>query len=132
MCDSPRTRCGIRIPPIYMRREQAIIEWARRVISIVACCHTVKLCTLAARAFRSQQTHYSEGLKVRYPRRSYYCAAFAVTPKTVNTFTWTTIEKKDVCTKSRYVATDIAIHYKRSCCCVILQLFQPNRRLTVP
>ena len=30
-------------------------EWARRVISIVACCHSVKLCALTARAFRSQQ-----------------------------------------------------------------------------
>jgi len=27
------------------------------VISIVACCHRVKLCTLAAQAFRPQQWH---------------------------------------------------------------------------
>jgi len=40
---------------IYMWREQAIIEWSRRVISIVACCHSVKLCAHAALAFRSQQ-----------------------------------------------------------------------------
>jgi len=38
-----------------MWREQAIIEWSRRVISIVACCHSVKLCAHAARDFLSQQ-----------------------------------------------------------------------------
>jgi len=35
--------------------EQAIIGWSRRVISIVACCHSAKLCAHAARDFRSQQ-----------------------------------------------------------------------------
>ena len=40
----------------YMWREQAIIEWSWHVISIVACCHSVKLCGYAARAFRLQ--HY--------------------------------------------------------------------------
>ena len=40
---------------ICMWREQAIIEWSRRVISIVACCHGAKLCAHAARDFRSQQ-----------------------------------------------------------------------------
>ena len=40
---------------ICMWREQAIIEWSRQVISIVACCHGVKLCVHAARDFRSQQ-----------------------------------------------------------------------------
>jgi len=39
----------------YMWREKAIIEWSWRVISIVACCHSVKLCTLAAQDFWSQQ-----------------------------------------------------------------------------
>ena len=39
----------------YMWREQAIIEWSRRVISIVACCQGAKLCAHAARDFRSQQ-----------------------------------------------------------------------------
>ena len=39
---------------ICMWREQAIIEWSRRVISIVACCHSAKLCAHAARDFRSQ------------------------------------------------------------------------------
>jgi len=39
----------------YRWREQAIIEWSWRVISIVACCHSVKLCAHVARAFRSQQ-----------------------------------------------------------------------------
>ena len=38
-----------------MWREQAIIKLSQRVISIVACCHSVKLCTPAARAFQSQQ-----------------------------------------------------------------------------
>jgi len=36
------------------RREQAIIEWLRRMISIVACCHSAMLCAHAARAFQSQ------------------------------------------------------------------------------
>ena len=40
---------------ICMWREQAIIEWSCLVIFIVACCHSVKLCTHAARDFRSQQ-----------------------------------------------------------------------------
>ena len=53
--DSPRTGCARRTTPIYMWREQAIIEWTRRVNSIVACCHSVKLYALAARVFRSQQ-----------------------------------------------------------------------------
>jgi len=38
-----------------MWREQAIIEWSRQVISIVACCHGAKLCAHATRDFRSQQ-----------------------------------------------------------------------------
>jgi len=41
----------------YLWHEQAITEWLRRMISIVACCHSVKLCALAARAFWSQ--HYT-------------------------------------------------------------------------
>ena len=40
---------------ISIWREQAIIEWSRRVISIVACCHGAKFCAHAARDFRSQQ-----------------------------------------------------------------------------
>jgi len=52
MCDSPRTGCARIITTIYMWREQKIIEWSRRVISIVACCHSAKLCAHAARAFR--------------------------------------------------------------------------------
>jgi len=42
---------------MYMWRKQAIIKWSRRVNSIVACCHSAKLCALAARAFGSQ--HYA-------------------------------------------------------------------------
>ena len=49
MCDSPRTGCARRTT-IYMWREQAIIEWSRRVISIVACCHSAKLCAHAAQS----------------------------------------------------------------------------------
>ena len=39
----------------YMWREQAIIEWSWHVNTIVACCHSAKLCAHAARDFRSQQ-----------------------------------------------------------------------------
>ena len=38
-----------------MWRERAIIEWSWHVNSIVACCHSAKLCGHAARDFRSQQ-----------------------------------------------------------------------------
>ena len=54
LCDSPRTGCAWRITPFCMLREQATIEWSRRVISIVACCHGAKLCAYAARDFRLQ------------------------------------------------------------------------------
>ena len=57
MCNSPRTGCAPSTTPIYMWREQAMTEWSRWVISIVACCHSVKLCALAARAFPSQHMH---------------------------------------------------------------------------
>ena len=40
---------------IYIWRKQAIIEWSWHVNSIVACCHSAKLCAHAARNFRSQQ-----------------------------------------------------------------------------
>jgi len=60
MCDSPRTGCARRTTPIYKWREQAILEWFRRVISIAACCHSVKFYALPARAFRSQQCHCSK------------------------------------------------------------------------
>jgi len=40
----------------YMWREQAIIEWSWHVNSIVAYCHSAKLCAYAARNFRSQQS----------------------------------------------------------------------------
>jgi len=40
---------------IHMWREQAILEWSRRLISIVAFCHSAKLCADAARDFRSEQ-----------------------------------------------------------------------------
>jgi len=49
--------CAWRITSIHSvcGANQAIIEWSWRVISVVACCHSVKLCAHAARAFRSQQ-----------------------------------------------------------------------------
>ena len=55
VCYSPRTGCARRTTPIYMWCEQAMTEWSWHVNSIVACCHSVKLCALAARDFRSQQ-----------------------------------------------------------------------------
>ena len=87
MCDSQWTGCVRRVTHIYLWRKQEIIEWCRwsdldelpliyaceaseqlillsngdeksdLVISIVACCHSVKLCTLAAQAFQLQQWH---------------------------------------------------------------------------
>jgi len=40
---------------IYTWREQAITDSSRSVISLVACCHIVKVCAHAARAYWSQQ-----------------------------------------------------------------------------
>jgi len=54
MCDSTRMGCLWRKTP--MCREQAEIRWARGGIFIVACCHSVKLCALAAQLFQSQQS----------------------------------------------------------------------------
>jgi len=42
MRDAPQTGCARRITPIYQWREQAIIQWSRCLIFIVACCHSVK------------------------------------------------------------------------------------------
>jgi len=56
MCNSPQKGCVRRITSIYMWREQAIKEWSRWVISVVPCCHSVKLWALAAQAFWLQ--HY--------------------------------------------------------------------------
>jgi len=53
MCDSSWMGCAWRATRMYTWREQAIIEQLRRMISIVACCHSVKLCALTAQAFRS-------------------------------------------------------------------------------
>jgi len=55
MCDSPWTGCAWRITPIYVLCEQAEIAWARCGTSNIACCHSVKLCALAARPFQSKQ-----------------------------------------------------------------------------
>jgi len=56
MCNSPQTWRASTTTPIYMWREQAIIEWAQQVISIIAFCHSVKPCALVARAFQMQQS----------------------------------------------------------------------------
>jgi len=45
-CDSPQMGCAQRATKKYMWREQATIELSCRVISIIACCHSVKLCAL--------------------------------------------------------------------------------------
>ena len=50
LCDSPRTGCAQRTT-IYMRGANKQSEWLRRMIAIVASCHSVKLCAHAARAF---------------------------------------------------------------------------------
>jgi len=50
---------------IYAWCEQAVIEWSRRVISIVACYHGAKLCAHAARDLRSQQYPEHIGGKVK-------------------------------------------------------------------
>jgi len=55
MCDSPQQGYARRTTPMHMWRKQAIMEWLWRMISIVACCHSAKLCAHAAWAFRSQQ-----------------------------------------------------------------------------
>jgi len=47
----------------YMWHEQAIIEWSWHVNSIVACCHSAKLCAHAARDFRSQHLELYKILK---------------------------------------------------------------------
>jgi len=44
-----------------MLREQAITEWTRRVISIVTCCHSLKLCAHAARAFHRNKINWNRG-----------------------------------------------------------------------
>jgi len=58
-CDSPWTRCAWRATHKYMWCKQAIIEWSCREVSIVACCHSVKLCVLAARPFGLQHKKYT-------------------------------------------------------------------------
>ena len=65
MHGSQRTECARRTTPINTWHEQAIKEWSRRVISIVACCHSAKLCAHSALALRSQ--HY---LTCLFPRGS--------------------------------------------------------------
>ena len=58
MCDThtQRTGCTWRTTPIYMWCKQAIIAWPWHVISIVTCCHSVKLCAFAAWAFGYQHS----------------------------------------------------------------------------
>jgi len=54
MCDSLRMVCAWWTTPVW--REQAEIKLARRGIFIVAWCHSVKVCALAALPFHSQQS----------------------------------------------------------------------------
>jgi len=46
---------------------------AVHVISIVVCCHSVKFCELAARAFRSQQYHHTSKASyfIKQPKMCY-------------------------------------------------------------
>ena len=57
MHGSPRMECAQRTTPIYTWREQAVTEWLRHMISNIACCHSVKLCTPATRIILSQHGH---------------------------------------------------------------------------
>jgi len=81
MCDSPRMGCARRTTPKYMWREQAILEWSRRVISTVACYHSVKLHAIAARALRSKQLHISED-------NHYSCYRILLRPLKTAQYTW--------------------------------------------
>jgi len=65
-CNSPRMGCVRRATHNYMRQEQAIIEWSCQVFSNVSCCHSLKLCALAAQAFRLQRKKYTS-LCFAYP-----------------------------------------------------------------
>ena len=56
---------------IYMWHEQPIIEWSWHVISIVAGCRSVKLCALAAQAFRSQQYETIHKINLRSYQNSF-------------------------------------------------------------
>jgi len=58
-CDSPHTGCAQRPTHKCMWHEQAILEWFRRVISIITCCHSVKLYALDGWAFWSQHKKYT-------------------------------------------------------------------------
>jgi len=64
ICDSPQTECARRTTPIYKWRKHGMIEWSWHVISIVACCHSMKLCTHAAQAFRSRKMELWPGCEV--------------------------------------------------------------------
>jgi len=57
--DSPQMGCAQRATHKYIWREQTIIEWSRRVISIIACCHSLKLCAISVQAFWSQHKKYT-------------------------------------------------------------------------
>ena len=78
MCAKNKNTC--------MWREQAIIEWSRRVISIVACCHGAKLCAYAARDFRSQ--HY-QSLEILTLAQMLWTARVGVCCRTVSATTKT-------------------------------------------
>jgi len=50
MHNTPQMGCAVRIAPICKWRKQEIKELSHQVLCIVACCHSVKLCALAAQA----------------------------------------------------------------------------------
>ena len=107
MCDSPRLGCAQRITPIYMCHEQAIIQWSRRVISIVACCHGVKLCTLAAQAFRSQKMVLWPGCEGR--------ARCSLHKKNVRSVRFVVKRRGCCCNLSIGVALNVRFTTKRMC-----------------
>ena len=49
----------------YIWHEQAIIEWSWHVNSVVACCHSAKLCAHAARGFWSQHSYCGHSILIQ-------------------------------------------------------------------
>jgi len=93
MCVAPQTWCGLRITPVGKWHQQAMIERSRRVISVVAaCCHSVKLFWLTARALRSQQYQFSSNVgnsqakEIPKPFSSYQFAGLCIIRLWVSTY----------------------------------------------
>jgi len=90
---------------IYRWHEQAIIEWSRCVNSIVACCHSAKLCAHAARAFRSQQN----GAVTRMQGR----VGFSLHTKNVRSMRFVVKRRGSCYNHSAGVALKCAVHHER-------------------